>query len=160
MNEAPRFTQACYLAIDPGANGGICWRTYRETKAIKMPPTNIEVIQAIQKLGQLDMPVMAYIELPPLFAGRNIPGSAVGKMMMNYGICYGACAALGFSVHPVRPPEWQKAHPVGTKSGMNNTEWKNKLKARACEIFPNIDVTLATADALLILDAACRGELK
>jgi hypothetical protein len=100
-----------------------------------------------------------FIELPPLFAGRNIPGSAIGKLMLNYGVCYGASAALGFKIHPVRPPIWQKAHTRGTKGELTTTQWKNKLKARAAELFPDLPVTLATADALLVLDAGLRGAI-
>jgi hypothetical protein len=52
-----------------------------------------------------------------------------------------------------------KAHPVGTKGDRSTTEWKNVLKARAAELFPDQDVTLWNADSLLILDAARRGAI-
>lgn len=155
-----RWRQMLTIAIDPGVNGGICWRHEGKTTAMRMPPTDFEIAELLARLSRKCDFVEAYIEKPPLFAGRNIPGSAVGKMMMNYGLCYGACVALKFKVRPVRPPEWQKAHPVGTKGELTTTEWKNKLKSRACEIFPDIHVTLSTADALLILDAGIRGALK
>jgi hypothetical protein len=63
---------------------------------------------------------------------------------------------MGMSVHRVRPATWLKAHPLGTKGDLTTTAWKNKLKARACELFPSVTVTLWNADALLILDAARR----
>lgn len=148
------------IAIDPGVNGGICWRHEGRTTAMRMPPTDFDIVELLAKLSKRSDLIEVFIEKPPLFAGRNIPGSAVGKMMMNYGLCYGACVALNFKIRPVRPPEWQKAHPVGTKGDSSSTEWKNKLKARACEIFPDIHVTLCTADALLILDAGLRGQIK
>ena len=37
--------------------------------------------------------------------------------------------------------------------GETPTQWKNKLKAEAQRLFPDIRVTLKTADALLILEA-------
>ena len=64
---------------------------------------------------------------------------------------------MGWEVRRVRPAIWQKAHPVGTKGDLTTTQWKNKLKARASELFPQIKVTLGNADALLLLDAARRG---
>lgn len=147
------------IAIDPGVNGGVCWRLKGKTTAMRMPPTDFDTCALLADLSKQSDVVELYIELPPLFAGRNIPGSAIGKLMLNYGVCYGAAVALGFKIHPVRPPVWQKAHPVGTKGELTTTAWKNKLKARASELFPDNHVTLATADALLILDAATRGAI-
>ena len=86
----------------------------------------------------------------------------IGKLMWNTGVLYGAAVACGWEVHRVRPAIWQKAHPVGTKGDLSTTAWKNKLKARAGELYgsvPGIKVTLANADALLILDAAMRGAI-
>jgi hypothetical protein len=39
---------------------------------------------------------------------------------------------------------------------MKPHEWKRKLKEEAQRLFPNMDVTLKTADALLILEYAIR----
>ncbi len=89
----------------------------------------------------------------------NIPGSAIGKLMWNTGVLYGAAVTLGWKMHRVRPAIWQKAHTCGTKGDLTTTAWKNKLKARAAELFPTVDVTLWNADALLILDAARRGAI-
>jgi len=36
---------------------------------------------------------------------------------------------------------------------MSPVQWKNKLKAEAQRLYPDIKVTLKTADALLILEA-------
>lgn len=147
------------IAIDPGVNGGVVWNHQGRTTAMRMPPTDFDTCALLADLSKRSGIVILYIELPPLFAGRNIPGSAIGKLMLNYGVCYGAAVALGFKIHPVRPPIWQKAHPVGTKGEQTTTVWKNKLKARASELFPDLPVTLATADALLILDAGLRGAI-
>lgn len=144
------------IAIDPGVNGGICWRDNGRVTAMRMPPTDFSIVELLVSVSKKAPIVEMFIELPPLYAGRNIPGSAIGKMMLNYGVCYGAAVALGFKIHPVRPPIWQKAHPVGTKGEQTTTQWKNKLKARASELYPDLPVTLATADALLILDAGLR----
>lgn len=147
------------IAIDPGVNGGIAWRKSGQTFAVHMPPNDFATVELLASLRDKEFITEIFIELPPLFAGRNIPGSAIGKLMCNYGVCYGASAALGFKIHPVRPPIWQKAHPVGTKGDRTTTQWKNILKARASELFPDLPVTLATADALLILEAGLRGAI-
>lgn len=53
----------------------------------------------------------------------------------------------------VRPQVWQKVFNLGTAASCaSKSEWKNKLKAEAQRRFPHLPVTLATADALLILE--------
>ena len=62
--------------------------------------------------------------------------------------------ALGYRVNRVTPQKWIKYHGLGVRGQLTNTQWKNKLKARAQDLFPQIKVTLALADALLIMDYA------
>ena len=151
------------VAVDPGVSGAIV--TFHDTlglEADNMPGTDWEVCKLVADISTKANKVVLYLEEPPLYAGRNIPGSAIGKLMWNTGVLYGAAVACGWEVHRVRPAIWQKAHPVGTKGDLSTTAWKNKLKARAGELYgsvPGLKVTLANADALLILDAAMRGAI-
>lgn len=68
----------------------------------------------------------------------------------------GACAALCVPVELVTPQRWQKGMSVGVRAGLERADWKRKLKAQAERLFPGQRVTLATADALLILEWARR----
>lgn len=147
------------VAVDPGVNGGIVWHNGESIEGVKMPSTDFAVVELLAELSCKAKEVELYLEEPPLFAGKNIPGSAIGKLMWNTGILYGAAVAMGWKIHRIRPAVWQKAHTCGTKSDLTTTQWKNKLKARACELFPDFDVTLWNADALLILDAAKRNAI-
>jgi hypothetical protein len=147
------------VAVDPGQSGGIVWNESGRVHAIRMPATDFSVVEHLVAISKKSALVEIYIEEPPLFAGKHIPGSSVGKMMWNTGIIYGAAVALQFKVHRVRPQAWQKTHPVGTKGDLSTTQWKNKLKARAAELFPDHHVTLATADALLLYNAAARNAI-
>ena len=150
------------VAVDPGVSGAIV--TYHQhlgLSSYNMPGTDWEVCKLVAHITTQAGKVVLYLEEPPLYAGKNIPGYAIGKLMWNTGVLYGAAVACGWEVHRVRPAIWQKAHPVGTKGDLS-TAWKNKLKARAGELFgsePGLKVTLANADALLILDAAKRGAI-
>ncbi len=146
------------VAIDPGVNGGIVWSADGDpVECAKMPSSDIEVCQLLADLSCKAKDVSLYLEEPPLFAGKNIPGSAIGKLMWNTGVLYGAAVAMGWKIHRIRPAIWQKTHTCGTKGDLTTTQWKNKLKARAAELFPSVDVTLWNADALLIFDSATRG---
>jgi hypothetical protein len=57
----------------------------------------------------------------------------------------------------VRPQKWQGYLSLGKSEG-DKTKWKNKLKQRAQSLFPSLDVTLATADALLLLEYGNKTE--
>ena len=154
---AAQSSELLIVAVDPGVNGGVAWRWQGKTYAVKMPPTDFDCVAFLATFAEQSAWVELYLEEPPLFAGKNIPGSAIGKLMFNTGVLYGAAIALQFKVHRVRPAIWMKTHPVGTKGELTTTEWKNKLKAKAAELYPDgVPVTLWSADALLILDAAVR----
>lgn len=151
---------ALIVAIDPGVNGGIALLDRDGVVQVqKMPGTDIDVVSFLVEVSNTAKEVDCYLEEPPLYAGKNIPGSAIGKLMWNTGVLYGAAVCLGWKMHRIRPAIWQKAHTCGTKGELSSTAWKNKLKARAAELFPTVDVTLWNADALLILDAAKRGAI-
>ena len=87
-----------------------------------------------------------------------MPGQG-GSAMFNFGKGYGnlemALLALKIPTVSVTPQVWQKALQLGTRSKtMSKTEWKNKLKAKAQQLFPYLKITLAISDALLICEYA------
>jgi hypothetical protein len=53
----------------------------------------------------------------------------------------------------ITPQKWQKQLNLGKSEG-DKPEWKRKLKGHAQRTYPDLTVTLKTADALLILEAA------
>ena len=73
----------------------------------------------------------------------------------NCGFVRGAAMGLGFRVELVRPQKWQKHFSLGTiKDAGGKGPWKRKLKEEAQRRFPTAEITLKTADAVLILDWA------
>ena len=151
---------ALIVTIDPGVNGGLALLDQDGVVTVqKMPGTDFEVVSFLVEVSSTAKEIDCYLEEPPLYAGKNIPGSAVGKLFWNTGVLYGAAVCLGWKMHRVRPAIWQKAHTCGTKGERSTTEWKNVLKSRAAELWPTVDVRLWNADALLILDAAKRGAI-
>jgi hypothetical protein len=148
------------IAVDPGQNGGIAYSFLGKTYAVKMPPTDFDVVAFLAGLSKQSRLVELYLEEPSTGGWGPASKHSVGKLQFNVGVIYGASIALGFKTHRVRPAIWMKTHPVGTKGDRTSTEWKNILKQRAAELFPDHPVTLATCDALLILHAAARGEIK
>ena len=76
----------------------------------------------------------------------------------NLGRIEAAGYAYGYSVHRATPKAWQASLGLGGKASCANyNKWKRKLKAKARELYPHLDVTLKNADALLILHYAMGG---
>jgi len=59
----------------------------------------------------------------------------------------------------VPPVKWQEPLGLGgRKSCATQPEWKRKLRNKAQELYPQIDVTLQNADALLLLSYARQNQ--
>lgn len=130
------------LAIDPGLGGGLAW----DGHAIKMPATEMDIVQAIKLVN----PDVVWIEKLPLGGFKTNP-SAMAKLHGNAGVIRGAVLAMGIRLVEVPPKDWQSWFHL-SKGDKTPTQWKNQLKGEAQKRFPKLDVTLATADALLIYE--------
>ncbi len=91
------------------------------------------------------------IEDLPMYRGKmNLRSTAV--LFRNCGQIEGVLASLKCRVEYRKPDWWQKALRLG-KSADHGDRWKAHLKGRAQALFPRVEVTLKTADALLLLEA-------
>jgi hypothetical protein len=147
------------LAIDPGLSGGLAVRQFGKTDCHAMPETLgdvFELIASFQIAAAVEgHALVCVLEEVGGFAGKAQPGSAMFKFGEHYGFVQGVIRSLGIRLELVRPQVWQKAFGLGTASRCaSKTVWKNKLKAEAQRRYPQLKVTLKTADALLILDYA------
>lgn len=144
------------LAIDPGASGGFAWFDGEQTQTKKMPDTEGDVLDLLRSIKASGITTLAIEDQVGCVGPKmKVAATAMFTFGRGFGFILGASQALGFSITPIRPMKWQKDLSLGTKKDAGGTTpWKNKLKARAQQLFPEIDVTLSTADALLILHYA------
>jgi hypothetical protein len=147
------------IAIDPGASGGIAVHHMGKTFAHNMPDTQGDIHEAIADIVRQSaiegQEIVCYLEEVSGFAGKQQPGSAMFRFGDGYGFIKGVVMTLRVRLLMVRPQQWQKALGLGTAASCaSRTVWKNKLKAEAQRRFPQLKVTLRTADALLILEYA------
>jgi hypothetical protein len=146
-----------YLAIDPGMSGGIAYvDTDGHFHALGMPQTIKDIWDQLSILCNCEAPTTAFIEDVP--KGGGVPGCALAVLHGNYNACLMALTAIGATIVKCPPKKWQKAIGAGDKKTYGK-RWKNHLKGRAQELFPRMDITLKTADAILILEAGIRGLL-
>ena len=137
------------IGIDPGANGGIAWIDYNGKACVeKMPDSLQDLWELICDITNHPRSTVdgrnykAYIEQV-----SSSPQMGV-KSAFTFGNGFGhlemALTAAGIPFERVRPQVWQKALGCMTKGD------KNVTKRKAQELFPQLRITHATADALLI----------
>lgn len=143
------------IAVDPGASGGLAWHDGGVFDAVKMPDTEGDIVSFFGRFKRSEQTVTVWLEEVGGFIGRPQSGSMMFKFGHGCGFLRGVIMACGFRLELVRPQKWQAPLGLGgKKSCATDNEWKNKLKAKAQQLFPAKNVTLSTADALLILDYA------
>lgn len=141
------------IAIDPGAQGGIAIFSVdkdRLIEVVKMPDTPQDLLDLISKY-QINS--KCYLEKV-----GGLPGMG-GSSMFNFGKGFGhlemALLCRKIPTTEVTPQKWQKTLQLGTKGHKSTSQWKNKLKAKAQQLYPKVPkITLAVSDALLILEYA------
>ena len=143
-----------YIGIDPGVNGGIAWMKQKgeelTTEAVKMPESLKDLKTLLWNLAANNSVKSCALEK---VASR--PGQGV-KSTFTFGRVYGqveaAVVCCGIPLERVSASKWQKSFSLITPSHVSRTVKKNKHKAAAQELWPDLKITHATADALLICE--------
>jgi len=169
------------IGVDPGQSGGIAVALgATAVSAYPMPDTEGDVLNLLRAIVMEagSEPLRAIVEEVGGFMGENQPASRAFEFGRGHGFCLGVLATLGARVELVRPQAWQKVLGLGNSGrvkappGANDeerkkiraynsnlkAEWKRKLKSKAQELFPGVNVTLKTCDALLLLEYGHRTE--
>lgn len=151
---------AYVIGIDPGANGGIAVLSSVGTvvRLSKMPETQQDILQFLKDVLAFDGDCVCYLE----DVGRGMPGQsskATATFARHCGHLEMALLALGIPTYTATPQKWQKMYQLGRSGDYGKTEWKNKLKAKAQQLFPREKITLATSDAILIAEYGRKQEV-
>ena len=150
-------TDRLLVGIDPGASGGIAWRFDGGLPAAeRMPKTEEEVCEILTDLAYSANKPVAYLEqVGGYIAGRPAPGSRMFNFGRGYGVIRAALILAGYRIEDVTPVQWQKKLGIVLPPKGSSKDRKNILKGVAIDRYPTLadDVTLCTADALLILEA-------
>jgi hypothetical protein len=137
------------IGIDPGAGGGIAWIDEDGTaSAVPMPKTDRDIWELLA--GLEDHGTFAMLECV-----RSSPQMGVVSSF-SFGRSYGqlrmALTAAKIPYEEVTPGVWQRDMKCSKRGNKTQTQHKNALKRRAQELFPELKITHATADALLIAE--------
>lgn len=150
------------IAIDPGASGATVVDYIVHNKVAVYPfeseSEQRELIKSVVEYcaNERTTPV-AVIEQVGGYIGMKQPGSAMFNFGRNFGFHLGLLAAHEIRTELVAPTVWQRKLPKTPKltdKARAKREHKAELKEIAARKFPTVKVTLANADALLLLDYA------
>lgn len=144
------------LGIDPGKLGGFAVLDM-EGNVIdirKMPETPQDILGYLRKYCSTELfgnDCVCYMER----VGTGMPGQsskATATFARHNGHLEMALLALGIKTNEVTPNKWMKHYQLGKSSDYSKTEWKNRLKGKAQQLFPKEKITLNVADALLLAE--------
>ena len=132
------------IGIDVGKNGAIAWTTLGDTLVEKMPETVKDLWDLIDEIAQ-----SAGTEVPHCYLEQVSSSPQMGVVSaFSFGNGFGhlemALTAAGIPFTKVRPQVWMKHLGCMTKGD------KNVTKRMAQQLYPEIKITHANADALLI----------
>lgn len=135
------------IGVDPGLSGGIAWQS-TEAHAVKMPATEHDIATVFAGFEMADC--FAYLEKVHSMPEQGVKSSFT--FGQNYGSLRMALVANAIPFEDVTPQKWMGHYGLKRRKDESKTAWKNRLKAKAQQLFPRLKVTLATADALLIAE--------
>lgn len=142
------------LAFDPGVSGGWAWLAPNSEEVVALAwRTETEFLEFLEPINPAGY--TALVEDVPAFVASATSNASSFKLGYNFGFLVGALRARRFPVELVKPKVWQKGLR-GLKPKMGYTDRKRAIKDSASRLYPDIKVTNATADAVMILDWGLR----
>ena len=143
------------IGIDPGSHGAMSIATVDgAVRKVWGFSKNTEhdikdIIQSFKEVYPNAGDIAAYIEeVHAMPKDGKVQAFSFGK---NYGFWIGILTALEIPYYTVIPLKWQSALRLKVR-GLEYREKKNALKANAQRMFPKLNPTLETSDALLIAE--------
>ena len=134
------------IGIDPGKSGGVAWLSVAgdvPPQAVKMPATEAALDRLLREIAA-EVPV--FVVLEKVHSSPQMGVRSAFTFGMNKGGLRMALAAVEAPYEEVSPMKWQGV------MGCRTAGDKNVSKQRAQSLFPEIKVTHATADALLLAE--------
>jgi hypothetical protein len=144
-----------FLGIDPGASGGIAVLSLDHVlETWKMPDTEGDIAELIDSLA----PRITFCLIE---AVHSLPKQGVSSTFAfgrNYGFLRGRLIGK-IPFEEIPPGKWQAQMGVKPIKDEPKTAHKNRLKAKAQQLFPHHKMTHAIADAALIAEYTYRSRI-
>ena len=142
-----------FIGIDPGKSGGIAMISNEGIESIKCPKELAQMAVFLDYLIGDTAPYNIGILIERVWARPTNGSRHAFAYGFNYGLWYGIVAMAGIEMHTTLPNAWIQHFKC--PKGIEYNKRKNWLKDKAKKLYPDLKkVTLATADAILIVDYA------
>ncbi len=160
-----------YLGADPGETGGITVITEDGLWVFceKVPSTALRLLEMLRSVtNELDITASVLERIDPRPTGYKDKksGKWVQSILRSTCIIYGdflqlhmAMIAVDLRPEIIGPKEWQKEFGLKREKGQTKAAYKRDLKELAQDLFPDVIVTLATADSMLIAEYCRRRSI-
>lgn len=147
------------VGIDPGAGGGIAVHSNGFAKAYKMPPTISELNKFMLFLKDTYEDILVFREVVSAWAGNADDEGGkkfnINKMLAQQTTIEVLLEINGFRYVDIYPISWQTRLGLKPKNDKRSkTQKKASYKEFAQNCFPEVKVTLATSDALCLVQLA------
>lgn len=149
------FLDEKIIGIDPGKSGGLTIYSISKNiiiESISMPETMQELLTLLKIYSKNSFCFLEKVQGLP-----GMSGSGMFTFGENYGHIAMALLSCKIPTETITPQKWQKEFQLGTKGKSTTSQWKNKLKQRAENLFPSIKITLSTSDSVLIMEYGRRN---
>lgn len=142
------------VAIDPGASGAIAWIDSDGELNVEKYDGKTEADVAVI-VSSISNGAFAFLEQVGANRGKGDRRQGASSMFSfgkNYGFWRGLLVAFQVPFEDVRPQKWLPAMGLRGNSEETQTEKKNRHKALAQQLHPELLVTHKTADAILLCE--------
>lgn len=161
------MTKKVYVGVDPGQNGSIVCLDGKSINYISLATPLPTLWEWVGQLGQADCIAVLEEQQPrPTHWFNPKTKKKESSILRSTCILYGnycmvraLLTAAGAAVNEVLPKDWQRTMNIRREKGEKNTDWKNRLKAKAQQLFPKQKITLMISDALVLAEYARRIDL-
>ena len=175
--QTSRSNGKVYIGIDPGMNGGLVAITPKTVVVTPMPSTERDVYSWFYALPDIGYQngAMAWNMMATIEKVSSMPRNGVASMF-KFGWGYGglrmSLIAVNIPFEETTPQTWMKAFGIAPRvkpkkkrgstkkvGGESDTQWKDRLRAKAQQLFPdlecwgwNVTEQRKVSDALLIAE--------
>jgi hypothetical protein len=147
-----------FIGIDPGISGGIAW--YDEETQLsyvkKMPQNILEFISFWQNFHEIHGNKQIFCLTEKVHSMPTNGAKSNFTFGYNLGVLHTCLTNFKIPFDFVTPQAWMKSFFMKKDKNETGTKWKNRLKQKAQQLYPDHKVTLWSADALLILEYCIR----
>ncbi len=149
------MSEKVYIGCDPGASGGfvVLDEAGKVLEVFKTPDTR----KGFQEKLGVYTGTQCFCLLEKVWSRPHIGGKANFTFGVNVERLLYTLELCKIPHQEVTPQSWMKSYMMKKENTESGTQWKNRLKAKAQQLFPEQNITLWNSDSFLIAEYTRRN---